>query len=82
MWRAMFLAIGTFLIILGVQFLMADNAVLRLREETPQTLSLFEPSLGAKKTFTVQSWMPYSFMGLGAVICIYSFTLPKRLAGD
>lgn len=83
MWRAVFLGLGIFLMILGLQFLAVDKAILRSREEPPPTLGIFEtsPALGPNRTLTVQPWMPFSFMALGAVICIYCFTLPKRING-
>jgi hypothetical protein len=84
MWRALFLAIGVFLIILGVQCLGVAQFTLKIRDEAPTSVSFLEvtPSLGPQKHLIPPPWAPWSLMSTGAVVCLYSFTLPKRVAGN
>lgn len=84
MWRSLFLAIGVFLMVLGVQCLGVAQFTLKIREEAPAQTSIFDttPALGAQKKVTPPPWAPWSLMSTGAVVCLYSFTLPKRVAGN
>ena len=83
MVRAFFLAIGFCLIIVGAECLGLDTVVLKIRgEPTPRTTLMEDsPSLGPKKSFSPPEWLPWSLMGSGAVVCIYSFTIPSRVKG-
>jgi hypothetical protein len=83
MWRALFLAIGFWLCLLGAQCLVVERAVLAKAAATPR------PMLSADMTFTApgvqpaietREWMPFTFLGLGLVIILYTFTLPRRNA--
>jgi hypothetical protein len=84
MWRAFFLGIGIFMLILGAQFLAVEKAVLRLRESPPATTSIFQDAqaAGANKVVVAQPWWAWSLMSTGAVTCLYSFTIPRRIAGQ
>lgn len=84
MWRALFLAIGMFLIILGVQALGVAQFILKVRDESPASTSFLDPTpkLGPQKTITPPPWAPFSLMATGAVVCLYSFTLPRRVTGN
>jgi hypothetical protein len=84
MWRALFLAIGGFLIILGIQCLGVSQFILKIRDEPAASSSIFDsaPKLGPQKQITPPSWAPWSLMSTGAVVCLYSFTLPKRVTGN
>jgi hypothetical protein len=84
MWRAMFLAVGFFLIVLGVQCLGVAQFTLKVREESTASTSLLDatPKLGAQRVLTPPPWAPWSLMSTGAVVCLYSFTLPKRVSGN
>ena len=84
MWRAFFLAIGISLIIIGAQCLVLERVVLA---HTPgdaevQTNAYVydnqQPAAG-KKDITPPDWAPWSLMAAGAVVMIYSFTIPKRV---
>jgi hypothetical protein len=83
MWRALFLAIGIWLCMLGAQCLVVERAVLA------ETTVAKRPVLSADMTFTApgtqpsietREWMPFTFLGLGVVIILYTFTLPRRNA--
>ncbi|MDX1962146.1 MAG: hypothetical protein SFX18_03270 [Pirellulales bacterium] len=72
MWRAFFLAVGIFAVILGVEFLIIEQATLISSRDIPnaQTTQISPPD-----------WAPWSLMSAGVVVILYSFTLPKRLQG-
>lgn len=67
MWRAFFLAVGAYCCLLGVEALALDQAVLK-------------PQQGAAaRTITPADWAPWSLMGAGAVVVLYSFSIPRRV---
>lgn len=84
MWRAFFLAIGFFLMLLGVQCLGVEKVNLRIREKPPAPVSPFDtpPAEGGFKQLNPPPWAPWSLMSSGAVMCLYSFTIPRRVAGN
>lgn len=83
MWRAFFLGIGLFMILLGAQFLAVEKAVLRFRDDPPATMGLFPSTApGPNKTVVTQPWWAWSLLSTGAVTCLYSFTIPRRIAGQ
>ena len=84
MWRAFFLAIGFFIMILGVECLGVEKVNLKMHDEPPAPVSPFdlEPKQGAQKQITPPPWAPWSLLASGAVMCLYSFTIPRRVAGD
>ncbi len=83
MWRSFFLAIGIFLIILGVECLAVDHVDLRSHEEQQPSFFSFTgaPQEGPAKQIVPAPWWPWSFLSTGAVICLYSFTIPRRVQG-
>lgn len=82
MWRAFFLSIGLFMILLGGQCLGVQKFTLKFREQPVVTegglLDGTKVTPGAKKVITPPNWAPWSMMATGAVVCLYSFTLPRR----
>lgn len=81
MWRALFVAIGIYLMILGVQCLGVKKFVLKAREVVVQEDVGFvpqEPQMGPKRQLAPPPWAAYSLMSTGAVVCLYSFSIPKR----
>jgi hypothetical protein len=82
MCRAFFLAIGIFCVILGFECLGVERALLRIRDEPPVTLWLPDAGKpGPNKQIAPAPWAPWSLMSAGAVVCLYSFTIPKRVGG-
>ncbi len=51
MWRALFLAIGFFVMLLGVECLGVERVTLKMRDEPPAPISPFdtEPKTGTQK---------------------------------
>ena len=83
MWRALFLAIGISLFILGVECLAVSKITLKARgkpEKVEQkTLQAPLPAAVKRREFVIGDHAPWSLMGLGAVVIIYAFDLPQRL---
>jgi hypothetical protein len=73
MWRAFFLAVGAYCCVLGVEALAIEQAVLKPSGQGQQVVP--------GKTITPPDWAPWSLMGAGAVVVLYSFTIPKRVGG-
>ncbi len=83
MWRAMFIAIGVTACILGVECMLIDKAVLVDRGDAaaaaPQINGVAAPA--AKRELVPPEWAPWSLISAGAVVMLYSFTLPKKFSG-
>lgn len=84
MWRAFFLAIGFFVMILGVECLGVERVSLKMRDAPPAPVSPFdlEAREGGPKQIVPPPWAPWSLLASGAVMCLYSFTIPRRVAGN
>lgn len=72
MWRSLFLALGAYCCLLGVEALAIERAV--LKAETTGTTS-------ARKEIVPPDWAPWSLLAGGAVVMLYSFSIPKRVGG-
>jgi hypothetical protein len=75
MWRSVFLAIGITLCILGAECLVIDEAVIAKSGPIP---AAFATSSNMPSQIKTREWMPWVFLSAGAVIILYSITLPKR----
>ena len=83
MWKAFFVALGITLCILGVECLVLDKAILkREKSETvsASAQSLFRPQEATldPKELKPEDWHPWSLLSSGAVIILYSFSIPRR----
>ena len=70
MWKTVFLAIGLYTCLLGLECMALDKVVLVSRgeptkRERPREISPAE-------------WAPWSLLSVGAVTMLYSFTIPNR----
>ena len=83
MWRALFLAAGVFLIIVGLECLAVNDVTLKIRKDPSPPSSPFETqaNVGPRAVITPPGWAPWSLMSCGAVVCLYSFTIPLRVRG-
>lgn len=73
MWRSFFLALGAYCCLLGVEALAIERAVLKT-----------DPKAGiaaSRKEIVPADWAPWSLMAGGAVVMLYSFSVPKRVGG-
>ncbi len=71
MWRSFFLAVGVYVCLLGVQALAVERAMLK-----PDVAS----QAGLQREIVPPDWAPWSLIGGGAVVVLYSFTIPRRVA--
>jgi hypothetical protein len=69
MWRSFFLAIGAYCCLLGIEALAVDKAVLKVSPNSQSTWREVMPP----------DWVPWSLLGAGAVVMLYSFTIPQRV---
>ena len=85
MWRAMFLAVGISLVILGAECLVVERFVMAGQQPEPTAQSpatLFgsapsAPGLAPARDIEPADWAPWSFLSAGAVIILYSLTINK-----
>jgi hypothetical protein len=76
--KAFFLAIGIFAIILGVECLVLDRAVLAPSQE-PTISGFAERMASTPREITPSEWAAWSLLSAGAVVILYSVTLPQKM---
>lgn len=85
MWRAFFFAIGTMLIIVGIECLLIDSAT--LKSDGPEPVQMTNNSwfqqpapmqMQATRVVKPPEWIPWSLVASGAVVVLYALTLPAR----
>jgi hypothetical protein len=82
MWRAFFLGIGMYMMLAGAQCLAVDRVIWRAAAEPASTVIPLPKITAPKgKEFPPAPWVPWSLLSTGAVVCLYSFTIPKRMGG-
>ncbi len=86
MWRAFFFAVGTMLVIVGVECLMIDSAT--IVTDRPQSYqvssSWFQPAQSIQvgtRIIQPPDWIPWSLIASGTVVILYALTLPRRWGG-
>lgn len=78
MLRSFFLALGIYAFILGLECLVLDKAVLQpSRESTASALA--QQAAPSYREITPPEWAPWSLLSGGAVVVLYSFTLPAKM---
>jgi hypothetical protein len=84
MWRALFLAFGFFVVILGLECLAVERVTLKTHDPPPAPVSPFDTAAktGPQTQIVPPPWAPWSLMASGAVVCLYSFTIPRRVGGN
>ena len=71
MWRSLFLALGAYCCLLGVEALAIEKAVLKRSEGAPPEVM--------QREIIPPEWAPWSLMAGGSVVVLYSFTIPSRV---
>jgi hypothetical protein len=66
MWRAFFLALGIYTTLVGLEGLAIDRAMLH------------EWVTDGTREIIPQPWVPWMLLSSGAVVVLYSLTLPRR----
>lgn len=78
MMRSFFLALGIYAFLLGLECLVIDKAVLQpSREATASALA--QHVAPSYRELTPAEWAPWSLLSAGAVVILYSFTLPAKM---
>ena len=78
MIRSFFLAIGMFALVLGAECLVLDRAVLAPSKEAGIE-GFTERMAVSQREITPPEWAPWSMLSAGAVVILYSFTLPEKM---
>jgi hypothetical protein len=84
MWRAFFLGIGVYLMIAGAECLAVDRVFWRSTPQpapAPAASAFSKPPVQQPHDFPPAPWVPWSLLSTGAVVCLYSFTIPARRGG-
>ncbi len=84
MWRSFFLAVGICLCIWGLECLVVEKAILagEVKQAETDIDAVFSAAPPAtQRELTPPEWAPWSLMSSGAVVILYSFTIPRRVAG-
>jgi hypothetical protein len=78
------MAIGITLCIFGVECLFIDETVLAksIGSPPPAASASVGGGGGGQRQIKTQEWMPWSFLGSGAVIILYTITIPRRFQGQ
>jgi hypothetical protein len=80
MWRALFVALGFYCCLLGVECLAVEKAVLADRQEPTQGFGRLDMRMRNRELIP-PDWAPWSLMSTGAVTMLYTITIPKRVGG-
>ncbi len=80
MWRSLFLAIGTMLIIVGIEAMLIESATVYAAAESSASEFMDPTGSPAYRTREIVpgEWTPWVILGFGAVIVLYAYTLPQR----
>ncbi len=81
MIRALFLALGLCLLIVGVEFLFIEKAFLEESRMLKPASWFSEAVFSNRREFNPPPWAPFSLLAAGAVVLLYSFTIPRRVRG-
>jgi hypothetical protein len=73
MVRAFFLAVGMYAFVLGLECLVIDKAVLHANPDGAAG------QLASVREITPADWAPWSLLSGGAVVMLYSFTIPAKM---
>ena len=79
MWRAFFLAIGICCCAIGVECLLIDQAMIITSSDSAAVGQFGRTGAPQLKPVTPPEWAPWSLLAGGAVVMIYSFTIPQRV---
>ena len=91
MFRALALAVGISLAVLGAECLVIEKAVMAgnqtVAASTPASMEIMQEQMlasepiPAAREIVPPEWAPWVLLSTGAVIILYSFTIPRRVAG-
>jgi len=78
MFRAFFLALGVYGVLLGGECLLIDKAVLANKEDSAAG-ALVQRMTPTYREVAPPEWAPWTLLSGGAVVILYSFTLPQKM---
>jgi len=80
MWRSLFLALGTMMIVVGIEAMLIDSATVYAAAESSATEFMDPSAPPAVKTKVIKpgEWTPWVILSVGAIVVLYAFTLPQR----
>jgi hypothetical protein len=85
MWRALFLALGIYLCILGGECLVVDRFILATEEPPPPaagpaTLFGSPPAapVAVRRELVPAEWAPWSLLSAGTVVILYAITINRQ----
>lgn len=85
MWRAFFCALGIMLMIMGIECLLIDSAILvqTVAEEPMQQQGAIGGFFNAPQTqndriFRPSEWFPWSLLACGAIVFLYAVSLRRN----
>lgn len=91
MFRSFALAVGISLVVLGAECLVIEKVVMAGSQtvaasaaaslELMQAQSFTNEPAPTAKEIVPPEWAPWVLLSVGAVIILYSFTIPRRVAG-
>lgn len=74
MWRSLFLAVGIAAAIGGAECMVIDKAILKPRNSGEGQ------SIMSTKEWVPPEWAPWTLLTGGALVVLYTYTLPGRTA--
>lgn len=84
LWRAFFCAVGIVLMIVGIECLLIDSAVLvagvidePLRAQNSGSLFSAPPPRANNRIFKPTEWFPWSLIAAGAIVMLYAVSLRR-----
>ncbi len=82
MWKAIFLAAGISMIIVGVESLVVEKAVFAARGEKKQTAWGTSTQEVPRKEVEPAEWFPWSMMSGGVGVLIYASSFSRIVGSD
>jgi len=79
MWRAFFMGMGVFVVILGAECMVTDRFI--LASEVKQPPAAMFSAAAKKREIVPPEHAPWTLLSVGAISILYSLTLPKLGGG-
>ena len=80
MFRSLFIAVGLFICLIGIECLFVETAVFTTADFADAVRA--DPMLAPPPAYFVISppeWAPWALLASGSLVMIYSFTIPRRM---
>jgi hypothetical protein len=77
----LFIAVGVFAILLGMQCLVVEKAIMTAPADQSSRGWGLRQSSTIYREVVPPDWAPWSLLSVGAVVCLYSFTIPQKMKG-